>query len=685
MNFESPLTDLKGIGEKTAQKFQAAGISCLGDLIGYFPRTYDTFLPPGRIADAADGQILAVCGAVMRTLSVRYAGRFQITSGTIQTEEETIPVTWFNMPYLRGHIEPGRRYVFRGYVKQKGKRTVLTQPAVYDSADYEEKCRQLQPVYPLTKGLKESTLRGAIRKALEGLDLTAEFLPEEIRREYELASSHFAYWQIHFPNDLHDCVIARNRLVFDEFLLFILALKQLKERRLLLPASVPIRDMSYVQAAVRELPYELTAAQEKVWRQIREDMGQNKAMTRLIQGDVGCGKTIIAFLAMLGAAAEGLQSALMVPTEVLARQHAAAFRSLTEAAGIPVKSVLLTGSLSAKEKRETLASVKSGEASVIIGTHALIQEPVVFSRLGLVITDEQHRFGVKQREALSSKGQSPHILVMSATPIPRTLAVILYGDLDVSVIDQLPADRKSVKNCVVDPSWHPKAYAFIEKEIRAGRQAYVICPMVEESELIDAENVIDYTEKLRHALGERTQVEYLHGKMKAARKNEIMERFAAGEIQVLVSTTVIEVGVNVPNATVMMIEDAQRFGLSQLHQLRGRVGRGTETSYCIMIDSSGNEEENARLKIMNSTNDGFEIARKDLELRGPGDLFGIRQSGLIDFKIADVFQDAAIMQKASEAAGRILSEDHDLSMRKHRGLRQKLLSYMQKDIENVNI
>ena len=408
-------------------------------------------------------------------------------------------------------------------------------------------------------------------------------------------------------------------------------------------------------------------------------------MSRLVQGDVGSGKTIIAFLAMILAGENGYQSALMVPTEVLARQHYEAFVSLKEEQGLSTRAVLLTGSSTAKEKREIYEEIRSGSADVIIGTHALIQEKVEYNNLGLVITDEQHRFGVKQREALTTRGNPPNVLVMSATPIPRTLAIILYGDLDISVIDELPAKRLPIKNCVVDTSYRPKAYSFIEKQVREGRQAYIICPMVEESEGLEAENVTDYIEKVRSSLSQDIRVEYLHGKMKAKDKNRIMEEFAAGDIQVLVSTTVVEVGVNVPNATVMMVENAERFGLAQLHQLRGRVGRGEYQSYCIFIQGNKEETTSRRLEILNKSNDGFYIAGEDLKLRGPGDLFGIRQSGLMEFRIGDIFNDADILKDASSAAGGILALDPDLSLAQHRELKKFLMEEQKAALENLGI
>ena len=433
---------------------------------------------------------------------------------------------------------------------------------------------------------------------------------------------------------------------------------------------------------LNELPYKLTDAQMRTLEEVLKDLRSGSVMNRLIQGDVGSGKTIIAVLALLAVCENGYQGALMVPTEVLARQHFESVTELFEKHGVDKNVVLITGSMTAKEKRIAYGKIASHEADMIIGTHALIQEKVVYDNLALVITDEQHRFGVAQREMFGNKGQMPHVLVMSATPIPRTLAIILYGDLDISVIDELPANRLPIKNCVVDKSYRPRAYRFIENEVKNGRQAYVICPMVEGSEGLEAENVTDYTQLLKKELLGIT-VEMLHGQMKAAQKNEIMERFASGEIQVLVSTTVVEVGVNVPNATVMMVENAERFGLAQLHQLRGRVGRGEHQSYCIFIRGNKDQETAKRLEILNHSNDGFYIASEDLKLRGSGDLLGTRQSGDMEFQMADIFRDADILQKASEAASELLADDPYFEKPEHELLKKVMKSYL--DLENHDI
>ena len=462
---------------------------------------------------------------------------------------------------------------------------------------------------------------------------------------------------------------------------------RLKEKREDLKSDFPMKEVPEPEILLSSLPYQLTKAQMRTWKEVSSDMCSGRAMNRLVQGDVGSGKTVVAVLALLLAAGNGFQGALMVPTEVLARQHYESIVKLLSDCGLPQKAILLTGSMTAKEKREACRMAENHEADIIVGTHALIQEKVSYDRLALVITDEQHRFGVGQREALGKKsgGAAPHVLVMSATPIPRTLAIILYGDLDISQIDELPANRLPIKNCVVGKDYRENAYRFIAGQAAQGRQAYVICPMVEESEMIDAENVLDYTKTLRKALPDSVTVEYLHGRMKGKEKNRIMERFAAGEIQVLVSTTVIEVGVNVPNATVMMIENAERFGLAQLHQLRGRVGRGKYQSYCIMINGSEDEGAMERLDILNRSNDGFYIASEDLKLRGPGDIFGIRQSGDLEFKLADIFTDADLLKTVSMEVNRLFREDPELTQPEHEELKKRLDSYFQKSYDKLNL
>lgn len=685
MNTASPITALKGIGEKTAALFHRVGVDTVGELLSYYPRTYDVYERPVSIGALEADKIQAVTGFIRRIPDGRRVGRYHITTVSLEENGLHLQLSWFNMPFLRNSLLPGCIYIFRGRVQKKKGRTTMDQPEIYAPEDYEKLLDTMQPIYGLTGGLSNKTVTKAVRQAFEQLDLDTEYLPERIRNEQQLAEYNFSLQAIHFPVKREDLLLARKRLVFDEFFLFILALRQMKEQTEDTVNECVIHPGASVEQLLSSLPYELTGAQKRVWNEIQADLKGETVMNRLVQGDVGSGKTVIALLALLSAVESGYQGALMAPTEVLARQHTESIRELISGLSMDVCVELLTGSMTAKEKREAYARIESGEARIIIGTHALIQEKVNFARLGLVVTDEQHRFGVRQRETLASKGLHLHVLVMSATPIPRTLAIIIYGDLDISVIDELPANRLPIKNCVVDESYRPKAYRFIEREVAAGRQVYIICPMVEENPEIEIENVVDYTEKLQKELASGIAIEYLHGKMKAAEKNDIMERFAAGEIQVLVSTTVIEVGVNVPNATVMMVENAERFGLAQLHQLRGRVGRGKHQSYCIFVSGSDSKDTKKRLEILKKSNDGFYIASEDLKLRGPGDLFGIRQSGILEFKIGDIFTDALILQAASEEAAKIEKLDPELKLEEHQGLKEKLLEYRTAGIARMSL
>lgn len=684
-NLDAPIDSLKGIGAKTKQTFEKAGIETLEDLIHYYPREYERYEAPVSVMELKEGMYAAVSGRLLAPLQTRYVRGLSITSGLFGDGLENILVSWFNMPYLKNSLRSGVPYIFRGRIKAKGDRLILEQPAVFKPEQYQAVIGTMLPVYTLVKGMTNQMVTKAIRQVLEYQGLLAEHLPDAIRERYQIAEYNFSLEQIHFPKSEEGLREARKRLVFDEFFFFLLQLRGLKNARQKEQNQFEIREVPEPETLIQSLPYSLTGAQKRVWETIRDELQQNTVMARLIQGDVGSGKTIVSILAMVMTAANGLQSALMVPTEVLARQHYASFQELMEKNGFAFQAVLLTGSMTAKQKREAYAKIESGEASVIIGTHALIQEKVNYHSLALVITDEQHRFGVRQREMLSEKGVFPHTIVMSATPIPRTLAVILYGDLDISVINEMPANRLPIKNCVVDVSYRKKAYEFIRKEVETGHQAYVICPMVEESEAMDAENVVEYTEVLRTELPPAFCIEYLHGKMKPKEKNEIMERFLANEIQVLVSTTVIEVGVNVPNATVMMVENSERFGLAQLHQLRGRVGRGGAQSYCIFLHKLDGKQIRERLDILCKSNDGFEIANRDMQLRGPGDLFGVRQSGMLDFALADIYSDADTLKQANEAIGKLLKEDPKLQREENASLKRRYEQLLQRQKGQISL
>lgn len=660
MTEETPIREIKGIGEKTEKLFEKLNIYTAGDLLRYYPRGYDVYEEPVPVSEVEEGTICTVTGAIFGRVQVAGNRRLPVTTLHVRDLTGTLKAVWFRMPFLRNTFAGGGAVTLRGRVVRKGRELVMEQPEIfYPPEKYEEKSGTLQPIYGLTKGLTNNGVSKAVGQVLKNLDLSREVLPEDLRMRYGLAEYNYALRGIHFPEDKEVYFHARKRLVFEEFLAFILSLRRLKDSNQRMENNYVMDVDEKVEKLIGELPFSLTGAQRKVWGEIAGDLASDTVMSRLVQGDVGSGKTIVAVLALLNTALHGYQAAMMVPTEVLARQHYESITKLLEEYEIPVKVELLTGSMTAKEKRRAYDRIECGYARIIIGTHALIQSAVNYDCLALVITDEQHRFGVKQREAFAGKGGMPHVLVMSATPIPRTLAIILYGDLDISVIDELPANRLPIKNCVVDTGYRKTAYTFMKKEIAAGRQCYVICPMVEESEQLEAENVQDYGAMLQEEMGPDIRVACLHGKMKPALKDEIMEAFGRNEIQILVSTTVIEVGIDVPNATVMMIENAERFGLAQLHQLRGRVGRGKHQSYCIFMSASRAEETKERLSILRDTNDGFKIASEDLRLRGPGDLFGIRQSGLLNFRLGDVFQDAKILQMANEAADEILKNEEE--------------------------
>lgn len=674
MKLQDSIRTIKGVGEQAEKLFAKLGIHTVEDLLRLYPRSYDVYKPLEYVSQAREGRMMAVEVSLAAKPQISYVRNLKILTCIMRDSSGSLPVTWFNMPYLLRSLKMGQRYILRGKIIVKSGRLQMQQPKILDRQEYANLLHQMQPIYPLTAKLTNHMVVKSMKQALAETNLNGDFIPLEIRKKYSLMAHKTAIRGIHFPGNEEEFRQARNRLVFEEFFLFTLALHQMKQNRRRKVSGYVVQPGTQVEALLDSLPYTLTTGQQSAWKEIAEDLQSGYIMNRLIQGDVGSGKTIVSMLALLTVVQAGHQGAIMVPTEVLAGQHYETFCQLLEPLGVRVG--LLTGSMKAAEKRQMQEQMKKQEMDIIVGTHALIQEKAVYADLALVVTDEQHRFGVKQRESLYEKGKEPHMLVMSATPIPRTLAIILYGDLDVSRMEGLPQGRLPIQNCVVGTNYRKQAYRFMDQEIRAGHQVYVICPMVEESEELEAENVVDYTEMLREHLPASVRIEYLHGRMKPARKNEIMERFAAHGIDILVSTTVIEVGINVPNATVMMVENAERFGLAQLHQLRGRVGRGTAQSYCIFMMGNESQECRERLEILEQSNDGFRVAEEDLKLRGPGDLFGIRQSGDLDFKLADIYQDALLLQQANEAAASFQKPEIIDLCSKYQGLQQQLEKYM---------
>lgn len=660
------LSSLKGIGQKTEQLFTKAGITDTSQLPYYYPRSYDIYKEPVLISEIDEDGIYTLYLSIASDVEVKPMKKLNITTVfAVDEQNERIKLTWFNMPFIKGALRRGYRYMVRGRVVCRGSLVSMEQPKLYTAAEYEQKLHYIQPIYPLVKGLTNNMVTKAVTQyfAMQNNPEEMEYLSKELIERYELKPLYEAIKYIHFPRGINEMQESRKRLAFDEFFGFMMKLENLKSQRAYLENECMIHEGGYAARLISELPYQLTEPQRKAYDEMVADMSGKHVMNRLIQGDVGSGKTIIAVLALLNAVEAGFQGALMAPTEVLAKQHYDTVCELLKKHEFPVTPVLLVGSMSASQKKKAHEQIKDGTADIIIGTNALIQEKVEYNNLGFVVTDEQHRFGVNQRGGLARKGGHPHVCVMSATPIPRTLAIILYGDLDISIINAMPVGRLPIKNAVVGEEYRPNAYRFIMNQAALGHQAYVICPMVEDNEISESENVTDYTVELRKNLPGLT-VEGLHGQMAADTKNDIMGRFAKGEIQVLVSTTVIEVGINVPNATVMLIENAEKFGLAQLHQLRGRVGRGNAQSYCIFVSTSKKEEAKQRLDIIGKSNDGFYIAEQDLKLRGPGDFFGIRQSGDMSFTLADIYTDADMLKKAKDCADYIIENNLQNTLKK---------------------
>lgn len=676
------LTKLKGVGEKTKELFIKAGVANVCDLLYYFPLQYREYNPPVNIADLIPGQTFAVSGIITKRPLIRRGKRAELLISEISDKTGKIQAIWFNASYYAGLLKSGQRLVLYGKVAESKGKLILEHAEIFTPEKYSEIMSTLKPVYGLTKGLSNNTVIKAIKQALE-LELNSfDFLPFELIRYCDLIGEADALKMIHFPKGMEELAKARRRLIFDEFFLFITEMKLLKSNNSEKKEVVPFERNDITGKIMAALPYELTASQLKAWSEIERDLCSDKMMNRLLQGDVGSGKTVIAFLAMILTAYNGFQAALMAPTEVLAAQHYEKFLSLCKKGELEnINPVLLTGSLKEKDKARIHDGIETDKFNIIIGTHALIQDTVRFNALGLVVTDEQHRFGVRHRKSFLDEA-NPNLMVMSATPIPRTLGLIYYGDLDITTIDEKPAMRLPIKNAVVDKTYENAANKFIASEIKAGHQVYIICPMIEGNDESDLHNVMDFSNYVKaHIKG--AKVATLHGRMTGSEKEKVMGDFAAGRTNVLVSTTVIEVGIDVPNATVMMVMNAERFGLATLHQLRGRVGRGEYQSYCIFVADKLSDTIKERLDILASSNDGFDIANKDLELRGPGDILGLRQSGDIRFTLGDLAKDRDIFTLANEAACSILKDDPALTDPENLLLKNKIDEYINKYDRNI--
>ena len=668
MDLKKEVQYIKGVGPSRVKLLNKLGIFNLEDLITYYPREYEDRSKPKMISELVDGEESLISAfPVARMSEIKIRRNLTLCKLIVRDESGTCQITWYNQPYLKNLFKTNIRYKFYGKIKNNYGKIEIQSP-VFENENSNKNTGKIIPIYPLTYSLTQNTIRKIIENGLNEIDGSlSETMPEYFLKKYNLYDLNTAITQIHFPDNFESFKFARRRLVFEELLSMQLALLSLKSKYDDEKEGISFSRNVKMSDIIDNLPFKLTNAQKRVLKEINDDMESEKPMNRLLQGDVGSGKTIVALVSAYKAVKSGYQSVIMAPTAILATQHYESFTSILAKTGI--KCELLVSGISKKKKEDILGRLKNGDINILIGTHAVLEENVIFSKLGLVVTDEQHRFGVRQRSTIVQKGQNPDVLVMTATPIPRTLALILYGDLDISIIDELPPNRKKIETYAVKKDMEARVNAFISKNIDEGRQCYIVCPLVDENEEIDAKSVMELVDIYKNKIFSNYRVEYLHGKMRPRQKDEIMDRFKNGKIDILISTTVIEVGVNVPNSNIMIIENAERFGLAQLHQLRGRVGRGEYQSYCILKYQGNSKIIKERMNVISSTNDGFVISEKDLELRGSGEFFGTKQHGLPEFKIANLFEDMDILKEVQNVANRIISEDPLLKNEKNKEFR----------------
>ncbi|KXZ39613.1 ATP-dependent DNA helicase RecG [Alkalithermobacter thermoalcaliphilus JW-YL-7 = DSM 7308] len=681
MDINTPIQYIKGIGPKRAKKFNSLGIYTLYDCIYYFPRQYEDKSRFKKINEVENEEKISISGVIIGFESRKVKENINISKIKVKDNTGIIDLVFFNQSYILGKFNVKDEIVAYGKIKIEFGTRQMISPQI-ELKDKENSIGNITPIYSLKNSITNNEVSNLIKLALDNIDHIQEYLPENVINENKLCSIDFAIRNIHFPQNRNSLKIALYRLVFEEFLILQLGLFYLKSGSLN-KNGISIRKSPKLYDIINNLPFSLTKAQMNALEDILNDMESKTVMNRLVQGDVGSGKTVVALLALANCALNGYQGAMMAPTEILAEQH---FNSLNEILSkFGIKVDLLVGSLTKKEKEDVLNKIENGYIDILVGTHALIEENVKFKNLALVITDEQHRFGVTQRNKLSTKGENPDVLVMTATPIPRTLALILYGDLDVSIIDELPPGRQKIDTFAVPKEKRDIAYGFVKKQVKLGRQVYIVCPLVEESEAIQAKAATELLVELKENYFSNLRLGLLHGKMKPSEKDEVMKQFKNGDIDILVSTTVVEVGVNVPNATLMIVEDAERFGLAQLHQLRGRVGRGEHKSYCILIYGSKTEIALQRMKIMEQTTDGFKISEQDLKLRGPGEFFGTRQHGIPELKIANIFKHMDILKKAQKQSRLIIMEDPNLTFEKNKKLKQYILNKFKDKLDNISL